>query len=193
MTVDALGRESLAGELGDGEAVTEKAAKKFKPALLKGNRFAFYAPAYKGRGGVLGLATLASNHTFPASGKWFGPSFPGQNGQAVRILGSPYTPPPARLFEWTNGLVTVFGDGLAAPLQSAVVVETNGTLTVLANTNNVELQVAAATGLITGRFAHPTSNVLTALRGAVLQGSNSAAGYFPGGLRNGGFTLRPAP
>lgn len=193
MTVDALGRLVLSGELGDGEAVTEKAAKKFKPALLKGNRFAFYAPAYKGRGGVLGLATLESNNTFTASGKWFGPNFPGQNGQAVRILGSPYTPPPARLVEWTNGLVTLSGDGLTSPLRSEVVLETNGSLTVLANTNNVQLQVAPGTGLITGSFAHPTSNVLTALRGAVLQGSNSAAGYFPGGLRNGGFTLRPAP
>ena len=193
MTVDALGRVALSGELGDGEAFTEKAAKKFKPALLKGNRFAFYAPAYQGRGGVLGLATLESNNTFTASGKWFGPNFPSQNGQAVRILGSPYTPPPARVFEWTNGIVTLSGDGLTNTLQSEIMFETNGTLTVLANTNNVQLQVAPGTGLITGTFAHPTSNVLTALRGAVLQGSNSAAGYFPGPLRNGSFILRPAP
>ena len=187
VTVDDQGRIQVAGTLGDGTVIKQK------DVLLKGNRWPIYFSVKTGDS-VLGLARFTSNNTFSADVKWFGPNFPGATNQNVKLHGSLFTPPSqARLFNWTNGIVTLSGDGLSAPLTSDVTLSEDGSFTVLSNPNNIQLRVADATGLITGSFTHPASNVTALIKGAVLQSSNSAAGFFPGAPRHGGFTIQRAP
>jgi len=89
--------------------------------------------------------------------------------------------------------VTLSGDGLAEPITADVLLNEDGSFTVLSNTNNIQLGVTDATGLLTGSFTHPVSQVTTPLHGAVLQSSNTAAGYFPGSPRNGALLIQRAP
>ena len=189
VTVDSLGHITVSGLLADGAAIKQSAS------LLKGDRWPFHASIKKGDA-VLGLARFTSNHTFSADVKWFGPGFPGATNRSARLDGSPYTPPSpsARLFDWTNGLVTLSGDGLAEPVTAEVTLSEDGSsLTVSPNTNSLQLTVTNATGWVSGSFTHPVSHALTVLQGAVLQSSNRAAGFFPGSPRNGGFMMHRAP
>lgn len=184
MTVDAKGRIKIAGALADNIAIKEKTA------LLSRDNWPFYFSAKKSDS-IFGMATFTSN-TFSADLKWFGPNFPGGTNLNAKLIGSLYRP-QAPLFDWVNGTITLSGGGLSAPISSDVVLNDDGSFTVASNTNNIQLSVAGATGLVTGSFTHPVSNVITPLQGAVLQSSNSAAGFFPDSPRNGGFVLRRAP
>ena len=189
LAIDARGYITLAANLADGTAFRQRTP------LLRDNRFVFYNTVRKGDSEV-GLGAFDVNGAFHSVVKWFGPGpkFPGATNQNLFLNGSRYTPPPqARLFNWTNGLVTLSGDGLAAPLTAGVTLQDDGTLTVAPNTNGIQLTFTNATGLFGGSFTHPLSNVTTVLRGAVLRGSNTAAGYFPGTTRNGAFEIRRAP
>ena len=112
----------------------------------------------------------------------------------MKLNGSRYTPPAtARPFNWTNGVLTISGGGLAAPIVSAVELQPNGSFLISSNPHNIQISVTNATGFVGGTFTHPASNTLTRFRGVVLQSSNSAAGFFPHLPLNGGFQLRPAP
>ena len=187
VTVDAKGKITVAGTLANG------AAFKQKTALLAYGRWPFYYTAKKGDS-VLGLVQFNTNDTFSADVKWFGTNFPGGINQNQILRGSPYIPPSqARLFDWTNGIITFDGAALAGSVTSDVELHEDGSFSVPSNPNNIQLNVADATGLITGSFTHSGSNAPVAIRGAVLQSSNSAAGYFPGSPHKGGFTIRRAP
>ncbi len=186
VTVDSAGRVEVTGLLANNVALKQKTA------LLKGNRFPFYYTVKKGDS-VIGLPSITTNGTFTSNVRWFAPGFPGNTNQNIRLNGSRYTPPPqARLFGWTNGIITLSGDGLAEPITSEVVLEEDGTFSVPSNPHNIQINVTNANGRLGGTFTHPVSQVATVLRGAVLQSSNSAAGFFPSGT-NGGFTIRRAP
>lgn len=184
--VDSAGRVEITGLLADNVAFKQKTA------LLKGNRFPFYYTVKKGDS-VVGLPSIATNGTFTSNVRWFASAFPANTNQNVKLNGSRYTPPsPARLFDWTNGIITLSGDGLAEPITSEVVLEADGTFSVPSNPHNIQINVTNANGWIGGTFTHPGSQAPTVLKGAVLQSSNSAAGFFPGAT-NGGFTIRRAP
>jgi cyclophilin family peptidyl-prolyl cis-trans isomerase len=186
MTVDDRGRINITGLLADNKPIKQKAV------LLKGNRFPFLYSVKKGDS-VVGLVNFATNDTFSSNVKWFSPDFPGNTNQNVTLNGSRYTPPTqARLFDWTNGVITLSGDGLAVPISSDVILADDGSFSIPSNPHNIQINVTNANGWIGGTFTHPVSQVPTVLKGAVLQSSNSAAGFFPGAT-NGGFTIRSAP
>jgi hypothetical protein len=175
----------MTGTLADGTPIRQNSA------LLTGNIWTLFASANRGREGILGFVSFAANHLFNSDAGWHAPDFPGHTNQSVQISGSPYTPPSqARLFNWTNGWITLSGNGLASPVATDLVLNDNGSFTLPSNPNNIQLSVADATGLITGSFNHPNDGALTPLRGAVLQSSNIAAGFFGTGTNAGGFVIR---
>ena len=187
LAVDAKGRINLTANLADGVSFKQKST------VLASRRFVFYSTTKKGDS-VVGLGAFDASNSLHSVVKWFGPQFPGATNQNLLLNGARYTPPPQqRLFDWTNGLVTLSGDGLAAPLTAAVMLQDDGSLTGGANTNHLQLTFTNATGLFGGSFTHPASSATTVLRGAVLQSSNTAAGYFPGAARGGAFEIRRAP
>ncbi|HEY0549749.1 MAG TPA: peptidylprolyl isomerase, partial [Verrucomicrobiae bacterium] len=184
--VDSAGRVEITGLLADNVVLKQKTA------LLKGNRFPFYYTVKKGDS-VIGLPSITTNGTFSSNVRWFASAFPMNTNQIVRLDGARYTPPSqARLFGWTNGIITLSGDGLAEPITSEVVLEEDGTFSFPSNPHNIQINVTNANGWMGGTFTHPVSQAPTVLKGAVLQSSNSAAGFFNGGT-NGGFTIRRAP
>ena len=186
ITIDSAGRVNITGLLANNAPFSQKTA------MLKGGRFPFFHSA-KGGNSIFAIGTLATNGTFTGSPRWFAPGFPGDTNQNVKLEGARYTPPPqARLFNWTNGIITLSGDGLAGPITSEVVFSDDGSFTIPSNPHNIQLSVTNANGRIGGTFTHPVTQATTPLRGAVLQSSNSAAGFFPAGT-NGGFTIRRAP
>jgi cyclophilin family peptidyl-prolyl cis-trans isomerase len=186
-TVDSRGRIKWSGVLADGAVVKGTAVE------LAGGRWPFH---YTKRNGdsLAGFALFSTNGTFAGSDvRWFAPGFPGETNQKVRLDGSLYTPPSqARLFDWTNGVLTLSGDGLMTPITSDVILHEDGSFQLLSNTNNIEVFVTDGTGLINGSFTHPISGLTTPLQGAVLQSSNKAAGFFPG-TPGGNFQIRRAP
>ncbi len=187
LTVDERGRVGISGVLANNVPFKQKTV------LLKGNRFPFFYSDRKGDS-LIGLGFFGTNNTFRSFVKWFSPRFqdPTTN-QNMNLNGSLYTPPSqARLFDWTNGVITLSGDGLAEPITSEVVLGDDGSFSIPSNSHNIQINVTDATGLVGGTFTHPVSNLPTELKGAVLQSSNSAAGFFSGAT-NGGFTIRRAP
>jgi hypothetical protein len=139
----------------------------------------------------MGFALFNSNRVANSTARWFSPDFPGRTNQVVRFFVSPYTPPSvARLFNWTNGVVQIAGSDLPAPISASLLLNEDGSFTIPSNPNNIQLDVADATGVLTGSFTHPTSLALTPLKGAVLQSSNIAAGYFGLGTNNGSVLIK---
>lgn len=185
MTVSSRGRITMSGRLGDGATIKQSTY------VAVGERWPFYSTAYLGRGGVLGFGLFNSNNLINTSVRWFSPDFPGRTNQVVRLAVSPYTPASsARLFNWTNGVVTLSGGGLANPLSASLLLNEDGSFTIPSNPNNIQLTVTDATGLLAGSFTHPGTLALTALKGAVLQSSNIAAGYFGSGTNNGSVVIK---
>jgi len=185
MVVSSRGKITMSGHLGDGASIKQTTS------ILRGERWPIFSTAYLGRGGVMGFGLFNSNHIIDATARWYSPDFPGRTNQVVRLAVSPYTPPSlARLFNWTNGVVQLAGDGLPAPLSADLVLNEDGSFTIPSNPNNIQLSVADATGLLTGSFTHPVSLAITPLQGAVLQSSNIAAGYFGSGTNNGSVLIR---
>jgi cyclophilin family peptidyl-prolyl cis-trans isomerase len=185
MVVSSRGRITMSGHLGDGVPIKQITS------ILKGERWPLFAQASLGRGAVMGFGLFTSNHVINSTARWYSPDFPGRTNQVVRFAVSPYTSPSlARLFNWTNGVIQLAGDGLAAPLSANLVLNEDGSFTIPSNPNNISLDVADETGLLTGSFTHPVSLALTPLKGAVLQSSNIAAGYFGSGTHNGSVLIR---
>lgn len=186
LSVDTFGRIKLSGVLGNEAEIKQSAS------MLKDGRWLFHFT--KKRGDFIGgLGRFDTNGTFAGDLRWFSPVFDGvETNDNVRLLGSKYTPPSqTRLFDWTNGVITLFGNGLEEPLSADVVLHEDGSFEFGSNTNNIQISVDDATGLMNGSFTHPVSNVTVPLHGAVLQSSNRAAGFFPGtGGRYGGFEVR---
>jgi cyclophilin family peptidyl-prolyl cis-trans isomerase len=185
VTVDALGKIKMTGALADGVPIKQTTS------ITKGDRWALYAPAYTGRGGLIGFGQFLSNGEINNVIRWASPDFPGNTNQLLTWSASPYVPPAqARLFNWTNGVVTLSGDDLAAPLTIDVILNEEGSFTPLSNPNNLQLTIPDAAGFFTGSFTHPVTQALTPLRGAVLQSSNIAAGFFGAGANNGAVLIR---
>jgi hypothetical protein len=205
VTVDAKGNIKWTAALAN-QAKIGKAGVLLDPSVFKGSakvlkdgRWSFYVPS-KSADALTGEITFATNGTFTGNVKWFAPGFvtltnQSATNQNVKMTGARYTPaPPASPLHWTNGVLTIFGGGLTNPIVTPVTWQTNGSFLISSNPHNIQLFVTNATGFVGGSFTHPTSNTLTRLRGAVLQSSNSAAGFFPRlQPRHGGFELKPAP
>ncbi len=185
VVVDAFGKIKMTGALADGAPIKQTTS------MTKANRWALYAPAYSGRGGLVGFGQFLSNGVINNVIRWSSPDFPGNTNLLLTWSASPYVPPAqARLFNWTNGVVTLSGDDLAAPIAVDIVLNEEGSFTPSSNPVNLQLTIPDASGFFTGSFTHPVTQALTPLRGAVLQSSNIAAGFFGAGVNNGAVLIR---
>ena len=183
--INTRGKIKMTGMLADGTAIKQTSA------LLVGDVWPFYASAKAGRKVILGYALFSANNTFHADARWFDRDFPGNTNQVAQVDGSPYvSPSQGRLFNWRNGVMSFSGGGLQAAIFANVQLNDNGSFTFPSNPNNIQLSIADANGLITGSFTHPVSSTVTSLRGAVLQSSNMAAGFFLNGADNGAFVIQ---
>jgi cyclophilin family peptidyl-prolyl cis-trans isomerase len=184
-TIDTRGKIKMTATLADGTAIKQTSA------LLAGDAWPFYASAKAGRKVTLGYAFFDTNNVFHADLRWFDRSFPGNTNQVAQLDGSPYVPPSqGRLFRWTNGVMSLSGGGLQAAIFANLQLNDNGSFTFPSNPNNIQLGIPDANGLITGSFTHPVTSALTSFRGAVLQSSNMAAGFFLNGATSGAFVIR---
>jgi cyclophilin family peptidyl-prolyl cis-trans isomerase len=184
-TIDSLGRIKMTGVLGNGTAIRQNTA------LSRYTQWPFFVSASGGREAALGLVTFGSNNVLNADLRLFSRTFPGVTNQESRLTGSPFTPPSqTRLFNWTNGVITLSGDGLTQPINADVMLNEDGSFTLLSNPNNIQLGFPDAKGAIKGSFTHPDTQTLTPLRGAVVQASNMAAGLFGTGTNSGLFIIR---
>ncbi len=86
--------------------------------------------------------------------------------------------------------MSLSGGGLLAGVFANLQLNDNGSFTFPSNPNNIQLGIPDAKGLIVGSFTHPVTLVVTPLRGAVLQSSNLAAGFFLNGANSGAFVIR---
>jgi hypothetical protein len=185
VVIDPRGKMKMTGFLADGTPIKQNTS------VLKGDRWALYTLAYGGRGGLAGFGQFTSNGVINNVIRWLSPDFPGNINQLLTWSASPYVPPTQeRLFNWTNGLVTLSGDNLPEPLNIDVLLNEEGSFTVVSNPNNLQLTIPDAAGFFSGSFTHPVSQSLTPLRGAVLQSSNIAAGFFGEGVNNGAVLIR---
>jgi cyclophilin family peptidyl-prolyl cis-trans isomerase len=186
-TIDSRGRIRMTGVLGNGTAIRQNTR------LLKGNQWPFFVSASAGREAALGWVTFDSNYVLNADMRLISRAFPGGTNQRATLSGSLFTPPSQmRLFNWTNGLLTLSGGGVIPPINANVELNEDGSFTILSNTNNIQLSVPDAKGTIKGSFTHPVTQTLTPLRGAVVQASNinMAAGLFGTGTNSGLFLIR---
>ncbi|HWN94191.1 MAG TPA: hypothetical protein VNT99_04095, partial [Methylomirabilota bacterium] len=185
LTIDSLGRIRMEATLGNGTEIAQKSS------LLTGDIWALVASTKRARESILSAVGFTTNHVFDSDLKWFSPDFPGKTNQNAKLNGSLYVPPSvARLFNWTNGVMTLSGGGLPAGLFADLELNDDGSFTIPVNPNNIQLNLPDATGGITGTFTHPGTSAVTPLRGAVLQSSNMAAGFFLGSTSSGAFTIR---
>ena len=172
-TVDGRGRIRMTGVLGNGTVIRQNTK------LLKQNQWPFFASVSAGREAALGWVTFDSNNVLNADIRLVSRAFPGGTNQRAMLSGSLFTPPSQmRLFNWTNGLMTLSGDGLTQPINADVMLNDDGSFTFSSNPNNIQLGIPDAKGAIKGTFTHPVTQTLTPLRGAVVQASNMAAGFF---------------
>jgi hypothetical protein len=186
VAIDSRGRVKMSGTLADGTPIKQTTS------LLRGLRWPFVSNAQRGAGAVVGWATFEnSGLAFDGEMKWFSPSFLGATNQNLTMAGSIYTPPTTRpLFNWTSGTITLSGVDLGT-LTANVTLNANGTFAIPSNPHNVQIQLDAATGRISGSFNHPTTLLLTEFRGAVQQNSDQyAAGFYESTAGNGSFQIR---
>jgi len=186
VTIDASGKIKLSGALGDGIAIKQTAK------LLKNDQWPFFAMTADGREAALGWLHFSDANVVTGEVKWWAPQFPGNINQNAVFSGARFST-AQRLVNWTNGVLTLSGGGLAEPITSDVTLNEDGSITVLSNTNNVQFGLADARGQVAGRFTHPVTGDLTPLQGAALQSSNIIGGFFGTAPSTGRFWLQRKP
>jgi len=186
VTINSLGRAKISGTLADGATFTRTTR------LCRGDLWPFSGAARRGGGSLVGWALFDTNGiTFDGDVKWFSPNLPGNTNQNVILHGSHYdSPTQMRLLNWTNGVVTLSGGGLNGALAANVMLNEDGSFTILSNPNNIQLNVVESSGILTGTFVYPGTLAVTPIKGAVLQSSNIVAGFFQGSSGRGSILIR---
>ena len=184
--IDSRGRVTMSGTLADGTPIKQTTT------LLRGKRWPFVSNAAHGAGAVVGWATFdGTGFAFDGEMKWFSPTFPGATNQNLTMAGALYTRPTIRpLFNWTSGTITLSGADLGT-LTANLTLNADGTFSLPSNPHNIQIRLDAATGRISGSFNHPTTLLLTNVKGAVLQNDDQyAAGFYESTAGNGSFQIR---
>jgi hypothetical protein len=199
--VAASGQAVIAGALPDGAAFS-------CPSVVDSEGEAdVYAPMYApaNRGALVGTLAISSTGQALVSGMlvWTKPegsdaivdqgpfsiSLTGSGGQYIASAAA-----PALQFNTVAnvGEVMISGGTLLSPIQHGVAIAANNQVTILGpGYQALALTIQPATGLFTGRFLDPATHVKQSIHGALLQGSQSAGGYFMGASSGGGVNMTP--
>lgn len=113
-------------------------------------------------------------------------------------VGARYTPPASgtRALDVTQAspnAIAALGDGnLTQPIAVETAVTTsNEVVTPAPSALDLSAKINPATGIFTGKFTHPATNLRRGLQGVVLQKQNAAFGFFRGIDQSGYFSLAP--
>lgn len=181
LSISSAGKAKLKGELGDGSKFTQTSD------LTKNGQIPVYASLYKKAGSLIGWLTVTeadANGTL----SWIKP---GTNGfeADIQAIGSAFNATNSPLLTLSNAVIEIGGDGLADSLLVPVTLSNNTFSVTGTNDNDVALKVGKD-GSLQGNFTAPGAVRKTAIRGVVLQNSNTAGGYFVGTGSNGFVEVR---
>ncbi len=182
LVTNHAGRVTLSGALADGTAFNQTV-----PASATGD-IPVYASLYKNTGLLLGWINLTNGQAAPPTNllTWIKkPSsatalYPGGFTNTLLVEGALWTNPPAHVpaIPVTSGLLVVSNSSLA--LTFNVAVSNNNALAKLGGypTNSLTGSINPKTGLLNLTFGNGKGMSTTTGAGAILQTSNSAAGFF---------------
>ena len=194
VTVDPIGRVKVAGKLADGTAFTQSAA------MASDGSWPFFVSLYKGGGMAWGWLSFTNREQTDVDGllTWVrpGPAPSTASNMVVTasgVQGSRYTASPGRVLNFSDGLLTLSGGGLAQPFPAAITLTANNQ--VLDNTalngTGIRLRTVlkTTTGIFTGSLTPPAFSHVTRFEGAVFQKGNFGSGFFLNGGTNGQVTI----
>jgi hypothetical protein len=189
--VTATGMAVASVKLGDGSVMAQNVA------VSKNGDWPFFALLSRGGGSILGWVRFANQPDSSLTGtlNWFRPvantrAYPAGFSTTVSVIGSLFITPPAGgpLLKWSDGVVQLangnLADAINIPVQYTsknLITNSDGDVTLRATVN--------ASGFITGQFTQQGQRPTT-LSGVVLPRNNAGAGFFPGTVQNGSFSLQ---
>lgn len=182
-TINPAGTIALVGQLADGTPFTQTA-----PVISTNGLWPFYAGLYAGRGWLWGWlkvnpgqiggdvsGPLVWRKTGPQAGK------PYPNGFEFypALTGSRYTPATTtnRVLEFSDGILSLTGPSLAAPLTNQVSLAVNNTVVNL-DTNRLTWALVKPSGLFSGTVQPVGESRVLSYKGAVLQSQGYGVGYY---------------
>ncbi len=181
-----------AGALADGVSFSQSAS------VSRDGRWPMFASLYKGKGLFISWVQFDSTGSFTGNAVWVKPAAidkfnPEGFTNQVAVSGNTYLPPAlgTHVLNLTNATVTLQDGNLATPLVASATLSNNNLFT-LSGTNGIKLTLLSASGLVNGTFIHPQTRLTTAIKGIVLQNSNSIQGFFLGTNQSGRFELKPS-
>jgi hypothetical protein len=196
LTVDAGGKVTLTGALGDGTTVRQTVV------LSCGGAFPFYMPLYGGLGSIFGWMSLTNRDSDDLHGQltWTKPPgstalYPlGFTNTSISASGSVYTVPAVstRVLNLTNGAAVFTGGNLSSPFTNSIALAVNNKIT-NNGTNSLTLAVSTSNGLVTGTVTPPAVAKGLSVKGVILQKQNSASGFCLGTSQSSRFLLVPSP
>jgi hypothetical protein len=168
-------------------------------SVSKFGQWPLYISLYGKLGSLSGWITFTGSNTFVGEANWFrvgayGKLYPAGFTNSLSISGSSFAPGNARspvLMPTNNIFLTLSGGGLSSTLTNALSLNDSGKF--VANGNGVAkliLSVAPGTGVISGSFLDPQTQLLTTIKGVVLQ-QEGAGGFFLSTNATGSFFLYP--
>lgn len=178
LDVNKKGTVSIAGVLADGTAVSGNSVVSSLDSV----------PFYAGYGGsnsaAYGWLTLDTTNADPVAGTiYWNKDVPGGTNfsTAITAVGGPYTPPKVGtpVVSWTNAVFTASGAGLASAISNTFTLRGSaGFVFATPNTNHFAVTFNTTRGVFSGSLKDPATGGTVALRGAILQGGKSGAGFF---------------
>jgi uncharacterized repeat protein (TIGR03803 family) len=193
LTVTSLGSGSLKGLLGDGTTINGTF-----PISGYGT-WPLYESLYRNNGSCIGWVTLNDDNTVSGTVYWFkgsgstGKLYPDGFSTTLSLTGDIYVAPskggPSVA---ATGQLTLGGGNLASNIVISVSINTKGTGAASpVGSNDLKLNVAPATGAMSGSFLDPTIGKAVKFEGLLLQSSGAASGYFLGTSESGFITFVP--
>ena len=194
------GAVRLVGHLGDGTKISQGSV------LSRAGEWPMYVLLYKKQGFVAGFVRFvqaAGVSDFAGSPNWLKPAtsgtlHPGPFATELNLIGSRYTAPAQgiRVLNFDdaspNGRFTASNGNLATPLEHAVTLRADNTITAIdPGAQELKLAIKTRTGLVRGSFLD--SGTTRELRGVVFQKQNFASGFFLGSTESGLFRIVKSP
>jgi len=200
VNVDAKGKLSFKGTLGDGTPVTQSTV------VSKGGYWPLYASLYGGKGSLLSWVTLITDPAPAASLygdlSWIKPSLPGAKYYSggftnqLDLEGSIYVPPGTnKVLDIDNGTISFADGNLSEEFTNVVTLGPNNKVINLTTNQPLVLTITLPTGLFKGTVTLNDAGAKKLLRfnGALLQRQNLGAGLFLGTNQSGSVQFEPAP
>lgn len=182
VTITPSGAVKFSAYLADDSSVSQNVG------VARSGVWPLYAPAYKGKGSVLGWLSFNKTNANACSGtlRWVksrlagGSTYTSGFATKIPVVGSTFIRPRSGLgIHLDNSSVVVDGAKIYSALSDPIVA-TNSTSIVFSQSgaSNGKLTVYSSTGQFKGLMFNPVTHANTTVKGVVLQNQGYAAGYF---------------